>query len=363
MKTPPFNPAGGVADRAAEHGSALVLSMFFMFLLTLAAASMTVMAHQGLFMNRKLVDRARAQEIANGTLEQSMGWIAKHPDNTAAELPSALRVGNLGADGAYTVDVTDFGLGMYRLLATGTVAPGTLRQTSQRVAAYVRRSNYAQAFGTAVFSNGNISVGGGYDVHSGGTHSNGNTTVFGSANVNGPTTAHGTCSPAPPGISGAAAIAFPLMDYNYYISKPGITVVNGNLKLNSKGSLTPSGGILYVKGDLTVNAQYTVNGMIIVTGSVKVVGQGLTVNPMGLPGIVAITGDIDLAGGSAVNGLVYTGIGQVTANGNSTINGSIIANGTCTLSGTGALYYVSGTDPAVLNDPKVHVLAFEDVAD
>ena len=186
---------------------------------------------------------------------------------------------------------------------------------------------------------------------SGGIHSNGDADVFGSAAVTGPRTAHGTSTPSPPGVSSASAIEFPLLDYDYYLSKPGIQVVNGDYNLNS-GSLTPSGGILYVKGDLRVNAQATVNGMIIVTGNIRVVGQGLTVNPMGMPGIVAITGDIDLAGGGTVNGLIYTGLGTVTIRGNSTVNGRVIANGTTTLSATAFSILSGAPSPSCSTTPR-----------
>lgn len=348
-------------ERRAERGSALIMAMFFMFIVSLAAVSMSLMVNQDLFMNRQLVNRARALEIANGALEQALGWVALHPSNTASDLPSTLLTGTFGADYTYGLEVTAYDYGLYRLLATGQVSPNTSQAATQRVAAYVRRSNYAQAFGTAVFSNGNLSVGGNYDIVSGGIHSNGNADVFGSAAVAGPRTAHGTSTPSPPGVSNATAIDFPLLDYDYYLNKPGIQVVNGNYKLNS-GSITPSGGILYVKGDLTVNANATVNGMIIVTGSIRVVGQGLTVNPMGMPGIVAITGDIDLAGGGTVNGLIYTGLGTITIRGDSTVNGRVIANGTTTLSGNGILNFSGGTTPQLLNDPKAHVLALEDVS-
>ena len=343
-----------------ERGSALILSMFFMFVVTLAAVSMSLMVNQDLFMNRQLVNRARALEIANGALEQALGWIAQHPDNTAGDLPSSLRSGTFSSEYTYGLEVTAYDYGLYRLLATGQVSSNTAQAATQRVAAYVRRSNYAQAFGTAVFSNGNIGIGGNYDVASGGTHSNGDANAFGSSHITGPRTAHGVSNPSPPGVSGVAAIEFPLLDYDYYLNQPGIEVINGNYKLNS-GSITPSGGILYIKGDLTVNAQCTVNGMIIVTGSVRVVGQGMTVNPMGLPGIIAINGDIDLGGGGTVNGLIYTGLGAVTVRGDSTINGNIIANGTTTLSGNGILNFVGGTKPHLRNDPKAHVLALEDV--
>lgn len=346
--------------RHAERGSALIMSMFFMFVVTLAAVSMSLMVNQDLFMNRQLVNRARALEVANGALEQALGWIAQHPDNTAGDLPSALRAGTFGSAYPYDLEVTAYDYGLYRLLATGQVLPNTSQVATQRVAAYVRRSNYAQAFGTAVFSNGNLSSGGNYDIRSGGIHSNGNANVFGSSTVTGTRTAHGTSTPSPPGVSGAAAIEFPLLDYNFYLNQPGIQVVDGDYHLNS-GSFTPSGGILYVKGDLTVNANATVNGMIIVTGNIRVTGQGLTVNPMGMPGVVAITGDIDLAGGGIINGMIYAGLGTVTVRGNSTINGRVIANGTTTLSGNGILNFVGGTRPQLLNDPKAHVLALEDV--
>ncbi|MEI8079167.1 MAG: hypothetical protein WCH61_06025 [bacterium] len=353
--TSPLPPDFRPPERGAERGSALILSMFFMFIVSLAAVSMSLMVNQDLFMNRQLVNRARALEIANGALEQALGWVALHPSNTAGDLPAALLTGTFGADYAYSLEVTAYDYGLYRLLATGQVSPNTSQAATQRVAAYVRRSNYAQAFGTTVFSNGNLSVGGNYNIVSGGIHSNGNADVFGSAAVVGPRTAHGASTPSPPGVSGTTAIDFPLLDYDYYLSKSGIQVENGNYHLDG-GSITPSGGILYVKGDLTVNAQATVNGMVIVTGSIKVTGQGLTVNPMGMPGMVAITGDIDLGGGGTVNGLIYTGLGTVTIRGDSTVNGHVIANGTTTLSGNGILNFVGGTNPQLLNDPKAHVL-------
>ena len=110
------------------------MSMFFMFVVTLAAASMSLMVNQDLFMNRQLVNRARALEVANGALEQALGWIAQHPDNTANDLPADLRTGTFGTAYAYDVEVTAYDYGLYRLMATGQVSPNTSQAATQRVA-------------------------------------------------------------------------------------------------------------------------------------------------------------------------------------------------------------------------------------
>ena len=342
--------------RKFEKGSAFITIFFFMTLVGLAASSMGIMLQGDMHLSRRVVDRLQAYEIARGAAERGLAYIVDNIENISTPCRE-MQEGTLGS-GTYKVYIEKFGGGDF-----GLVAEATVGDVVQKVKVYGRYPDEKEAFMRGVFSNGDL-IGHGNGTVENGTHSNQNSDFFGSINIegnassSGSTSMRGAANATGTVSSGAPRITFPELDWNHYYD---IAAANGEVYVGDqtlKGTYNPSGGVMYVVGNVDTTSAI-VNGMVICTGTFEDHGKTVIKAPQGEPAIAARNGHVDFHGKSAVEGLVYTGGGDVYMHGNTQITGSVIVWGTYDSYGNwGQLDYME-TDPELTSSSTIKVLVWE----
>jgi hypothetical protein len=340
-----------------DRGSAFLAILFFIMLIGLAAGSMGVMLSQDLFTNRRIVDRSKAQQVADGAAQQAIALMID--DITNLTTPSSeMQSGTMG-DGTYNVAVSNVGGGVYAVTAQGTV-----NSLTRTVKVYVRLPTAGLAFTRGIFANGDlIGHGGGYVAN--GTHSNqdsdfhGNIEVRGDASSCGTTSLAGAATVTGTASSGAARIDFPELDFDHYYN---IAVANGEVYVGDmvlSGTYSPPGGVMWIIGNVDTKGTTTINGAIFATGNIEDHGK-TTLNQQGdLPALVSRDGYISFHGKSRFEGLIYTASGQVILHGSTAITGSIVSFGAVDSQGNWGQLDYNEQDPEIKNDAVIKVLAWE----
>jgi len=375
MNTLQIKPLRPVLFR--ERGSALITTMFLMFVIGLAAAGVLTIIKQDMHMGGTLKSRVAAREVANGAMEQALAWLAKNPHQEGVMSTTAsaanVRAGTLGA-GSYTVTAATRANGTIVLLSTGS-ATGQVRTT--RVYLHWIDSNIA--FDNAIFSDASI-AGNGTFVITGRVYSNASVNLGGSSSVNGDVYS-AAANPVATVTSGHTktgnmpVISFPQLDTQWYLQTAstngqvynasslhfpvtfnnpagGVIVINGNVKLSGlKDILTVNGGTLVINnGDLTS----TGNGKVSITPVTNTDGT--------TPSLMVLNGSISLGGNSnTLKGLIYTNAGSVSLQGTSDVYANVVSKGTVTPGGTANL--VSVTKNNIKIDPnmlKPQIFAWEE---
>ncbi len=115
---------------------------------------------------------------------------------------------------------------------------------------------------------------------------------------------------------------------------------NGTLTIGAKQTVRPSCGVLWVEGDITFAGSSVVQGCVIATGNIKVCG-GMEHKPDGgLPSFMSLNGDVDIAAGCTVYGLVYAHNGEIKISGDADVEGAFICpRGDFDNSGSGKVIY------------------------
>lgn len=351
------------------RGSALLMAMFCIALVSLAVAGMSQMVNGQVQMNKMMVNNAKAREVANGALEQALAMMSiMQLDDEASELPSELESGTIG-DGTYTVELYEMDYGLYEVKAKGTVGPVT-----EQIKVYIRKPNAGQAFKKGMFSNSNIDISGSGTARAG-THSNGNQRVWGSVDMwTGDADAAGTMEVGgSANLHGGTAnankprITMPQLNWDYYYQ---IAVANGQVRNGNQtldGVLTIPGGIMWVNGDVTLKGKKgsVITGSIFATGSINqesnltITSANLTKNPV----LASRDGSLNLKGngnGGGIFGFVYLKTGYVDWTGNCNLKGAIIANGDIWARGNWGDLDPIEVNPEILEDPRIHLLAYEE---
>jgi len=342
---------------AGNRGTAMIAAMFCLLLTSLTAASMSILVKQQLNMGRLLMARNQAKEIAEGALSQALADMSLSPTKT---LSAGVMNGALG-EGTYDVTLTPISGNLSVLAATGTV--DTIGQT---IKTYVLKPTFYLALNKGIFSNDYIDVYGNGTIYNG-THSNtwsqmqGNCTIatgsmdsVGISDING-----AACVVSGIIRSGVSRLTMPQLDFSYYNE---IAIANNQVRTGPctiTGDITPPGGVIWVVGDVTLK-KCTINGSVFATGSIQTQGQSSVISPSNkFPALASVNGIIDFQGGSLYKGMVYAKTGYVDCHGNCTIKGSIIAFGFVLCHGNWGVLDYEASDPILLDDPKVHVLAWE----
>jgi hypothetical protein len=333
--------------------------MFCLMIVTLVSAGMSTMIRNDMQMNKMIIQRAKALEIADGAAHQALAMIALTP-NQPVMLPSSMAAGTLG-EGSYTVEQSEVAGGVAALLATGTVAGAT-----QRVKVYAQRPSFFTALSKGIFSNGSIDISGNGLLRNG-SHSNQDTIVWGSCEVQ-----TGSVDSVLTSTTGGAAniasgqvnssvprVSLPELDFDHYYT---IARANGQIYIGDKtlkGTYAPPGGVMWVVGNVTIQGTTDFTGMLVATGDIYQAGSCTQTPVNGMPALVSRNGKIDFQGNGSFRGLIYTRSGIVDIHGNSTIKGSIMSWGNVLCRGNWGLIDYEETTPQLLDDPRVRVLAWE----
>jgi len=345
------------ADKADSRGSALLTILFFVMLIGLAAGSMGVMMSRDLFTNRRIVDRSRAQEVADGAAQQAVALIVDDISNLLTP-SSELQSGNIGG-GTYSVNISSVGGGISMIAAQGTV-----NDVTRTVKVYVRAPTSGLAFMRGIFANGDL-IGHGNGYVDNGTHSNqdsdfhGNIEVRGDASSSGTTALQGAARVTGTASSGAPRIDFPELDFDHYYN---IALANGQVYVGNRvlsGTYSPPGGVMWIIGNVDTKGTTTINGAVFATGNIEDHGK-TTLNQQGdLPALVSRDGFISFHGKSRFEGLVYTASGNVYLHGSTRITGSIVSFGDVDGYGNWGQLDYQAQDPQVKDDAVIKVLAWE----
>lgn len=351
MKTKPLKPL-----QAGDDGSALLGVLFFVMLIGLAAGSLTVLLRQDLHMNRMLVNRSKAREIADGAAFQALGYLAHDMTNLHTP-PSAMTAGTLG-DGTYTVQLQNVAGG------AAAVSQGTVDGITQQVKVYMRFPDYQAALMKGIFANGDI-IGHGNGYVENGTHSNqdtgfwGNVEVRGDADSVGTTTLVGNSRVSGQARSNRPRIAFPPLNFDHYyqIALANGQVYSGDLEL--RGTYNPPGGVMWVDGDVRTKGNTTINGAVFATGNIEDHGRTKQNKHGDLPALASENGYIAFYGRSEFEGLIYTRTGNVSLYGTTKIAGAIIAWGDVDSYGNWGQLDFNLENPELEDDGIVEVVAWE----
>jgi len=340
-------------------------------------------------------NKAIGLTLAEAAVDDSVDQLASNPKLSASQL-NANSAGSLYTDankttkvGDYTVDALDTlsswtpsisgsGAGLQRLRTHGTNPNGS----QVYVVAYIKQGNLNLG-GSAILSNGDVSITGTADIettnpppyHVADVFANGNISQGGSSTVDGTLIAVHNISGSGyyANQTGAAPFVFPDSSQisamqNYYkayaqsttspiigttyqanklfqggITSKTITVsakspayISGKVQLTAGQTLTFTGdGIVYLDNDLkTVAGSQVINGStLIVAGQFTQGGQSTYQITTGLPSgtstpsLAVFGGDITLAGGSTNVqwGIIYAVNGGITVNGNAVFTGALVA--------------------------------------
>jgi Tfp pilus assembly protein PilV/cytoskeletal protein CcmA (bactofilin family) len=227
-------------------------------------------------------------------------------------------------------------------------------------------------FDFALFSDRDLTLGGGtvfdHDIHSNGNlRLNGGVTVQGSVEAygnvrfiginsitgdveyggtysnTGGTTIGGTISQS------ARVFPMPTIDLAYYRDQ---AVASYTGPITFAGTTTLPDGVIYVDGNLSLAGQVTGKGTIVVNGDVNITGS-VTYGDEGSELVIVCTGQVEMAGGTDVWGLIYAHNVNSTASwsgeGTVTVHGAVIADNIDS-SGHLVLEYVPPTDVSLPGD-------------
>lgn len=331
-------------------------------LIGLAAGSMGMMLQQDVFTMRRVVNRMKAREIADGAAHQALGFIANDPSQIT--MPSAELTGGTMGEGTYNVTLQDVGGGVKAIIAQGSVD-----NVSQTVKVYLRYPDFAFALQRGIFANGDL-IGHGNGTVKNGTHSNqntdfhGNVEVQGNASSTGTTTLQGAARVTGTVTSGAPRVSFPELDFDHYYQ---IALQNGQVFYGSgknnvymlTGNYSPPGGVMWVVGNVDTKGNTNINGAVFATGNIEDHGKTRQTKFGEHPALASHSGYISFHGNSRFEGLVYAKSGSVFLHGSTAIVGSICAFGDVDSKGNWGQLDYQEQNPQLENDLIVKVLAWE----
>ena len=134
---------------------------------------------------------------------------------------------------------------------------------------------------------------------------------------------------------------------------------NGKLVVAACQTVRPSSGVLWVEGDITFAGSSVVQGCVIATGDIKVCGGMEDLPDGGLPSFMSVNGDVEIASGCTVYGLVYAHNGEIKISGDADVEGAFICpRGNFTNCGSGKVIY-NNSRPSGPNGVSVMLPAAE----
>lgn len=322
-----FLPTGS-RRHDAERGSVILVVIIVGALLMMLGASISYLVSQDAHMSTMLRRRAQAHALAEAGVSHAFAVLAE--DFGRATNPYNFPQTALGP-GTYNPEVTLVGSDRARIVSTGIVedvvevvevdvsAPtGWMPEQVIFANGYMRLRGNGEAFGST-HSNSYSDAGGNVWI---GEHA----TASGDMRVSGNAVVEGVA------LGDRPMIPFPILDFDLYyqMALEGGTVYNGNQTFKNQ-TFQPGNGIVWVNGDVRFEAHNQIDGCLIATGDIMQSGhltQTLVALPEGeLPALVSRDGSIVLAGQTRVNGLVYALTGDIDLRGGSgtDIHGKIFA--------------------------------------
>ena len=313
-------------DNTAKQGSALVIVLGLIVLMTLAGAIMATMTNQSAFRVKKTLKASCALSIAEAGVADVLDIM--NSDYTA------------GIGVSYK---KDFGGGSF-VVTTEQKASGNILITSVAEYENETRTTRLELLGDAnaswdaltaecaIIAGGDATLETAAPEINGRVHANGN--IFhssGNIKILGDITANGVVQiSAQPGFTAVAGHSkenIPtLLPFDPWIemAKNGGIYLEGTQHL--KGDFTPANGVLYVNGDVTLSNRSTLKGTLVASGSITIDNR-FTQTPFitgsGWPSLMAGI-DISLHNRNKYVGTIFAGNDIITQN-NKEIDGQLIA--------------------------------------
>jgi hypothetical protein len=350
-----------VNGRDGREGSALATVMVLILIMAAIVGSMASVSSQRAFTARRLGDFARAQAIAEAGAHHAYSVIST---NYSLRLRNDLFPRTNFADGAYDVTLFTNGRGVSLISSTGWYGSAEVDVLLDAVKAGEppnTKNNPGGVFDYAIVSGKDMTWGGnGVLVIMGGSgrvHSNedfgmngcgltlGELTSCGEIVINGKVKVTGDAAASNIVTKGGADITgtdvereveevfipkFSLRPFYQWALTNGM-VKSENTKWTSSQVIT--GGVLWVNGDFEYTGSSDLTGCIVATGNIKWTGSGSQIQTNKLPALMSQSGEIDISGNGAFNGLIYARDGDFEKTGNGKITGAIICSGTFTKGG------------------------------
>jgi hypothetical protein len=368
---------GNRACRRRE-GQALLTVMGIIFALCIVLGVVIAASSARTYMAQKLADRTRAVAIAEAGAASAYSVLVT---NFSLRTNSAAFPGAAYGGGSYALKVTPVSSNVAVVSSTGTcgIAKEYVVLDVKNYGPY-GATNWSSggttnglstnAFDYAICAGGTLSWAGNADMQmsngwmhcNAGYSANGNNTIRGnvssSVSIGMVGGAEITGTGEAPVISGGGIgnpviatvplVPIPIIDLTPYYNA---ALANGQVFTGTKslsGTVTPSGGIMWVNGDISIgDGLYT--GCFIATGDISIGGGNASaefVKVNQYPVMASRDGDISVQGGKqsllAFNGLIYCKTGGFNKQGNGNVQGrgSIIAAGGVSKNGgwSGMLY-------------------------
>ena len=343
--------------RARERGGAFLLGIFALMVVGLVAGGVTLLLSQRRHMQKQLIERTKAIEIAEGGAARVLAALASQPESVT-EPPQDMLSGTI-LEGTYQAEVRQIAGNVF-----GVVSTGTVKETSETVKVYLDVPSVFFALEKGVFANGDIDASGNGTLDNG-SHSNqstiymGNTEVFGdvdsadTSTTSGHATVHGDVR------SGAPRVRFPEIDLNHYYetARDNGQVIMGDQTL--RGTYNPPGGVMWVVGSVTIRATTRITGMLVATGDIDQAGKCIQTQVGGNPALVSRDGNIRLRGNGTFEGMIYAVSGWVDVRGRTDLTGCIVAWGDVWLRGNWGVLDYAEQHPELSGDDKLSVVAWE----
>ncbi|MDA1044391.1 MAG: hypothetical protein O3C57_04120 [Verrucomicrobia bacterium] len=357
-----------------NEGSALLVVLSLIALLSLTLAVVQRSGLQQSFTARQLADRIRATAIAEAGANEAYTILQSDWDARLNDDAFPLKTYGNGTYDVTCTPVMDTNAKIHSLGVYGSATAEAALDVIQLGSSLTLGQEWNAATNFSVLAGGTISwTGNSQFVGGGGLHANsdfirsGNGQLDGNVSSSTSFTTRGNAGgiqgdvTAPnimgnlSNISGAstatevALVAIPNLDMSPFFNEANAygEVREGNVTLSS--NYAPAGGILWVNGNLTLAGNATFTGSFFATGNITISGAGQIQSVFGYPAISSRDGDISIAGQKDITGLVYAASGNLSQTGSNTLNGQIIVKGNVSKAGNSMIAVHSGALPNVPN--------------
>lgn len=353
-------------------GSALLMTLAVVFVLSMALGSVIYMGQQRSHTASRLADRSRAIANAEAGIAQAASMLSTNFGlcSNSAAFPATSYAG-----GSYDVTVTPVSSNRASITSTGVY--GTVREVaSLDVMRVLVTSNPSAAHATnfAILAGGDLDWAGsmtlnmtGNWMHCNGAFAlNGVQTIrgnvsscvgvdsVGGSTIDGSAMAPSFTRASPGNVTGSATttnltpVTIPSLDLTklYLRASSNLQVFAGTKSIS--GTVTPAGGVMWVDGDLNIGAGYY-RGCFVATGDIEMKAASssssiIQVPVSNFPAFVSRDGNILVKQAKTLSfdGLIYckTGSFDKQASGDCMATGQVIAAGNVTKNGSwaGMLY-------------------------
>lgn len=329
----------------STRGSVFLLAMVSLVVLLILGTSLVQTAVQGLGTASNDRRQMEALSLAESGVDMAITKLYEDYDDINATIdggsPYTDAFSLAQGDVTYTV-VAPYGGIADSCLITSDSTTWTNRMARVRVVASYQR-DVSRVFEGAIFSNSPLVLSGAGSIfpdengYGGDIYANGDITFNGTdftMSADGSIYTTGTTNWVPTDVpathvhQGVAPLPMPVIDIDFYQSIADSTYT-GKLTLNSS-DMAGLSGVIFVKGDVSIAGSYTGQAVIVATGKIKVTGSVTATSPTDDTLVLMSPKSVTIAGGSTVDGLIYShsvlGDAAAGVGGEATINGAVIAD-------------------------------------